>query len=369
MASVGDDPTHTPMRKRRVRLLIFYLLIATVLSFSLIYSLWSAEPRVAAGKVPVPNCDGRPGPALTNLYPEFVNVGATAPDVLIIGCGFPPATTVKFNGTQHPFLYVDASHIRIALTAADVATASNVVVTLTNAGADFGSAVLPIIPVSVHWQFLFLGPCPISQEVQLLLMVVFTGAFGSCVYSLKSLADYEGDNELYESWFIYYSIQPFEGAGIAFLLYLVIRGGFLAGTGADVKTVNPFGICAIAGLAGTFSDTAFLKLREVFQTLFKPKDDRGGKTGEALKITTTALPDGKVDVAYDQTLQACGGTAPLKWSVTPGLPAGLSLDAATGKISGKPTVSSKDTYKFTVSDSAKPAATSTASLSLEIKPA
>jgi len=36
-------------------------------------------------------------------------------------------------------------------------------------------------------------------------------------------------------------------------------------------------MCAIAGLAAAFSDTAFLKLREVFQTLFKPQHDRGGK--------------------------------------------------------------------------------------------
>src|SRR5205085_1802026 len=153
--------------------------------------------------------------------------------------------------------------------------------------------------------------------------------------------------KLFESWFTFYSIQPFEGAGIAFLLYLLIRAGFLVGAGGDVKTVNQFGICAIAGLAGTFSDTAFLKLREVFQTLFKPQDDRGGKLGP--KITTTSLPDGIVGTAYKQTLQGSGGTAPLKWSVSPALPAGLNLDSATGVISGSPTAASpKASHKITV---------------------
>ena len=57
---------------------------------------------------------------------------------------------------------------------------------------------------------------------------------------------------------------------------------------------------------------------EVFQTLFKPQDDRSGKL--APKITTTTLPDDVVGTPYKQTLQATGGTAPLKWGVNPPLP-------------------------------------------------
>ena len=114
-----------------------------------------------------------------------------------------------------------------------------------------------------------------GQERHMLLLVLLTGAFGSCVYALKSLANFHGDNRLYDSWWVYYLIQPFEGAGIAFLLYAVLRGGLISG-GAD-RPVNQFSMCAMAGLAGTFSDTAYLKLREVCQVLFKPQDDRGGK--------------------------------------------------------------------------------------------
>ena len=65
----------------------------------------------------------------------------------------------------------------------------------------------------------------------------------------------------------------------------------------------------------------------------------------APSITTSSLPDGKVGETYSQTLTA-NGTAPITWSIDGGLPAGLSLNADTGEISGTPTADG--TAKFTV---------------------
>jgi hypothetical protein len=86
-----------------------------------------------------------------------------------------------------------------------------------------------------------------------------------------------------------------------------------------------------------------------------------------LTIGTTKLPDGAVQTPYQTKLEATAGTAPLKWSVTPALPAGLTLDAVTGIISGTPTASARTPITITVTDSATPPASTSTNLTLEIK--
>lgn len=80
-------------------------------------------------------------------------------------------------------------------------------------------------------------------------------------------------------------------------------------------------------------------------------------------VTTTTLASGTVGIAYGVTLVATG-TESITWSVTSGsLPAGLTLDEATGVISGTPT--NEETANFTVK-ATNTAGSDTKELSIDI---
>jgi subtilisin family serine protease len=87
-----------------------------------------------------------------------------------------------------------------------------------------------------------------------------------------------------------------------------------------------------------------------------------------LAITSSALPKGQVGTAYAATLTATGGVTPYSWSLANStLPAGLSLNASTGAISGVPTSAvSASTLVLQVTDSEQPSFSKTQSLSLTI---
>ncbi len=93
-----------------------------------------------------------------------------------------------------------------------------------------------------------------------------------------------------------------------------------------------------------------------------------GPTPGSLAITTTALPEGQVNQAYSPSVSGTGGAVPYTWSVSPALPGNLSLDTATGAITGTPTTVATTTHTFTLRDSSAPSQTVQQTLSLTVVP-
>jgi hypothetical protein len=81
--------------------------------------------------------------------------------------------------------------------------------------------------------------------------------------------------------------------------------------------------------------------------------------------TTSPLPTAFEGMPYNATINASSGTPPYTWSVT-GQPSWLTINASTGVLSGTPSAAGTTSVNVTVTDSATPALSFSANLSLTV---
>lgn len=381
-AATGPHPNTTqPMGSWTVRVLMVYLMGIFFMGAWTTWTVWTAVPSVQAADsaalgVATATGTGTAGvPRIDSLRPAAVAYGVGRPAVRIYGSGFADNAVTRLDGEPHGAArFVTPGEIVVPLGDVDFRysgpqTVTVTVDTLTSNALAF--TVRSAAGVTVRWDPRIITPRHVSAEARLLLLVFLMGALGGAVASFNSLASYRGEGKLTKSWFLHYWVSPFLGAGVAFFLYVVVRAGFLSGTNVQIDAGSaPWGLLAISGLAGLFYDKTLLKLREVFVTLFNPRDDRGGKihqeVDKELAITSTSLRAATKGRTYRARLEAEGGHPEYSWSVQPDLPPGLALDPLTGVVAGTPTETSPLTkYAFTVSDMRR--RTAKATLNLEVR--
>jgi titin len=141
-----------------------------------------------------------------------------------------------------------------------------------------------------------------------------------------------------------YDFTPAVIGGTGLFTWSVADGSLHAGLTLDTSTGTVMGTPMAAGLA-SFDLVA--------------TDTLSGAVAQAESVTIAADPSitspvlagGEVGVGYDASPVVSGGTGPFTWSVTDGsLPTGLTLDTATGEITGTASTSGPSTFTLVVTD-------------------
>jgi hypothetical protein len=150
-------------------------------------------------------------------------------------------------------------------------------------------------------------------------------------------------------------------------------GGFYGGGGGGQggQSPDPFFTIGSGGGGGGSSFTGGVPGATVSDGVAAPDDAPDGEAiitytpVAPIAVTTTSLAAATLGQAYSAALAATGGVPPYTWAVTAGsLPTGLSLDPATGIISGTPAVPGTGAFTAGVTDSESPPMSASQALSI-----
>jgi hypothetical protein len=210
------------------------------------------------------------------------------------GPGEPGARFADYEGHKpnRPIVVVCGTIAMIVLGLALVASVINLWPIVDKGTGTQGISAMPAtMHVSAHILF-GLVSVSVTPSTALILLVLIVGAAGSLIHAATSFADFVGNRRLYSSWAVWYLLRLIIGMILALVVYFAVRGGFFSASSQSAD-VNPYGIAALAGLAGLFSKQATDKLREVFETLFQV--DRGGDAARKDDLTPAAPAVASID--------------------------------------------------------------------------
>ncbi|WP_229052965.1 putative Ig domain-containing protein [Aeromicrobium sp. Leaf350] len=143
-----------------------------------------------------------------------------------------------------------------------------------------------------------------------------------------------------------YSVSPALPAGLS----ISSSTGAISGTPTAAQAASDYTVTATDG---TFSATAAVSI--AVSSLTPPTQTVTATNGEAITPTTALTPAG-------------GFTGTVTYSVSPSLPAGLTIDTATGVVSGTPTGDAQAATTYTITGTGAISGTARATVSISVAP-
>ena len=278
-------------------------------------------------------------PSISAVLPQTITAGSGAVTVKVVGTNFTNSAVILWNGSKLATTVIDSTTVSGSIQGGSLAVPGTAQVQVQNTQTGQASQSVPISIVSS------------GTNVALPLAISTTSLSSGIVgtpYSASLVAT--GGTSPY-TWSI-------TSGGLPAGLNLAAASGAITGTPTATGTFS---------FTVTVSDSS-----NPIQTQTSAESITVAPVAvlpTQLSISTSSLASGVDGTAYTQTLVASGGTPGYRWSITSGsLPAGLSLAAGSGVISGTPTSSGTSTFTVSVSDSGNPVQTKTVTLSITIAP-
>jgi hypothetical protein len=277
-------------------------------------------------------------PSISAVLPQTIAAGSSSVTMKVVGTNFTANAVILWNGGKLATSVVDANTLSGSIQGGSLAVPGTAQVQVQNSQTGQASQSVPISIISSNTTV----PLPLAISVP----TVPVGVVGTS-YSVGFSAT--GGAPAY-TWSLTSGSLP---AGMS----VAANTGVISGTPTASGTYS-FTVTVTDSSSPVQTQSASLSI-----TIAPPAP----VSSPQLTISNSALPAGTDGLAYSQTLQAAGGSPAYKWSLTVGsLPAGLTLAAGSGVISGVPTTSGTFTFTAEVTDSSDPAQVKSVPLSITI---
>ena len=276
-------------------------------------------------------------PSIAQVLPQTITAGSQSTTLKITGTNFPSQAAILWNGGALATTVVDANTLSSTIASSRLATPATIQLQVQNTATMQESQAVPVTIAAANTD----SSSPVAITVSILPQAVVSTAYSAHLQASGGTTPY--------SWSITSGSLP---AGLT----LTANTGIISGTPTSGGSYS-FGVMAVDSSSPAQSATTTLALSVA----------AAPSTSTPLTISSLSIASGTIGSAYSAHLQASGGTTSYSWSITSGsLPAGLTLAANTGIISGTPTSSGSYSFGVMAVDSSSPAQSATTTLALSV---